>query len=105
MRHEACHLAVGCRLLLLAADRLSHMLILLLTYARAAGITARRPAATDISAAGLRALADGLRPPLSAVGLRDGHNVLNSNFMNEFTHMTHFASITSSSTIMIRTSN
>jgi len=79
------------------------MLILLLTYARAAGITARRPAATDISAAGLRALADGLRPPLSAVGLRDGHDV---NFMNElFTHMTHFASITSSSTIIIRTFN
>jgi len=90
VRHEACHLAVGCRLLLLAADRLSHMLIF------AAYVHGRL-------ATGLRALADGLWPPLSAVGLRDGHDV---NFMNElFTHMTHFASITSSSTIMIRTSN
>ena len=27
VRHEACHLAVGCQLLLLAADRLCHILI------------------------------------------------------------------------------
>jgi len=81
VRHAACHLAVGGRLLLLAADRLCHMLIFCCLRAWMAGIAARRSAATGISAAGLQAWADGLWPPLPIVGLRDGHDV---NFMNEF---------------------